>query len=246
MNLSTEGVQRFLRGQSAALDEARNPRGGLFPFVTLSRQAGAGGHALAQAIVKEADRLGREEALFHGWQIVDQGLVERLLEDPKLHVTLRELMDEAFHTEIEDYVNTLIAGTSPQRLVYRRVFETVRKLATGGKAVILGRAGSVVTRGLPGGVHIRLIASRPTRIQAMMERYKLGHMEAERQMDELDASRARLLRTYFHHDIDDPHLYDAVWNADSCRLAAIARAVVSVARDKAALLKERSAEGASR
>ena len=64
---------------------------GLYPFVTISRQTGAGGNRLAKAIVKEMEQLPNDP-LFQGWQILDREICERLVADPELKVSMESLL----------------------------------------------------------------------------------------------------------------------------------------------------------
>jgi cytidylate kinase len=224
-----EPAARFLASlawkEQADSSVRRQPR----PFVTISRQAGAGGRRLAEAIVRalESEKGAPPPS---GWQVFDQELCTNVTDDPKLKVLLANLLDERYHSEAEDYISQLLLRTSPQRQVLGRVFETVRKLAMAGKAVLVGRAGVVITRDLPCGVHVRLVAGPDTRVQSVMRRFGLTAVGTEKEIAELDRRRSALFKDYFNKDIDDPLLYDAVFNADSLSLEAIATLVVEMVK----------------
>ena len=64
-----------------------------YPFVTISRQAGAGGHTLVHELVRQMDQVPQEEA-FRGWHIFDIAAYEGLTRDPQLQVYLKKLSDE--------------------------------------------------------------------------------------------------------------------------------------------------------
>ena len=66
--MSTAGlVDAHLRER---LEKDRHQSG--YPFLTVSRQAGAGGRTLARAILRLAGQNAAHPDLFRGWQIVDQ------------------------------------------------------------------------------------------------------------------------------------------------------------------------------
>lgn len=225
-----ESVLHYLRGMAGEAPRARHA-GGRWPFITLSRQAGAGGRELAQELLR---RMGaRRDPLFSDWQVFDSALCQKVAEDPKLRVSLQSLLSEDFRGSVADYLAQLIAGESPQIAVHKRIFETVRSLAAVGKAVIIGRAGSCLTRSWPLGVHVRLTAPKAARVHRMARRFNVPSEEAERWVDEQDRSRARLVRTYFHRDIEDPTLYDAVFNSESLGMPAVAEAILALVAERA-------------
>lgn len=225
-----ESVLHYLRGMSGE-PPRRGPSGGRWPFVTISRQAGAGGRELAQELKRRMEE--RRDPLFSDWHVFDSALCQKVAEDPRLRVSLQSLLSEEFRGAVADYLAQLIAGESPQIRVHKRIFETVRGLAAVGKAVIVGRAGCCLTRDWPLGVHVRLTAPKPARVHRMARRLSIPLEDAERWVDEQDRSRARLVRAYFHRDIEDPLLYDAVFNTETLPPPAIAEAILSLVAERA-------------
>jgi hypothetical protein len=203
------------------------------PFVTISRQAGAGGHALARALLDRTLE-ARPKALFEGWSLFDERLAEMVAENPALKVSLRGLAEEEFASDIQDMVSSWIGGLSPQSVVVAHLFKVIRGLAQQGKVIIVGRAGACLTRTLPLGVHLRLMAPLDVRVRRVRAVLGSSEKEARRVVADRDRARAALVKTYFHRDIDDPLLYDLVWNTDTVPVEVVAsttlRAVESLAR----------------
>lgn len=208
---------------------------GIYPFVTISRQTGAGGHTLAEALVAEMEK-ERGHSLFAGWQILDQELCKKIAEDPELKISMASLLSEEYRSEIEDMIDELTGLWSPQYKIIRKMFEMIRAFATFGKVIIVGRGGSCLTRGLPLGIHVRLVASLPSRIQRMMRLLNLPEKKAREVVGEQDRSRRKLLKDYFNRDIEDPLLYDVIWNTDTVPIPEIARTLVGLVREKAILV----------
>ena len=115
-----------------------------------------------------------------------------------------------------------------------RVFRLVRVLAEVGKAVIVGRAGSEVTRGLGPSVAVRLVAPEEVRVERMMDLHGVNEKRATELIDKSDNGRARLLKRHFRVDIDDPLLYDAVWNTATASFESIADSIIVMLRERAA------------
>lgn len=244
-NVDVPRLQRYIASVSGMSKASHPAKNAAWPFITLSRQAGSGGHTLAEAIVKKMES-EPDAHLFGGWQILDQGLCRRLMEDPQLKVSMESLLTEKFKKESEDFLSQLLVGTSPQLEVFHKAAKIIRSFASAGKVIVVGRAGSFLTRDLPFGTHVRLVASRASRVVTMMLQFDLSKDEAERAVSEQDQSRASLVRAYFNNkDIGDPLYYDAVFNSDAVPIPAIASFIVERVREikkNSKMLPERSAD----
>jgi cytidylate kinase len=206
-----------------------------YPFVTISRQTGAGGHTLAQSLL---DHMNQSEsaAIFKGWKVFDRELVDILAKDPKLHVSLSSLLSAEYHSWLEDFLSQLVFGASSQDAVLRKMFKIIHQLARVGKVILIGRGGSCVTRRLPSGFHIRLVASHEKRVQRMTDLLHTDGKKAARYIAEQDAARRALVRKSFGADIADPLLYDAVFNTDTLSMHDMSRLVIQMIRRRAAAL----------
>ncbi len=203
-----------------------------FPFVTISRQAGAGGHLLSYVILSEFLK-HKESERFEGWHVFDKDLCEVVAKDPKLQGTMEVLVAEKYRSEFREFIESLFTGQSKQYLLYKTTFKVVRMLAMIGKVIIVGRGSALVTADLPQGIHIRLVAPRSNRIIWMMKRFKLSKEEAANAVDKQDSDRRKLIKLFFHRDIEDPLLYDAVWNTGKVGLEVITRATLDLIQERA-------------
>jgi cytidylate kinase len=227
-------IERFIHGHAYGQKGAggsETPR--IRPFVTISRQSGAGGHSLANVLIETLEKQPEKE-LFGGWEMFDQKLVAMVADDPDLRVSVEALLGEEYRRASDDFFRQLFTSTTHQDIVMDRVFRLVRILAEVGKAVIVGRAGSQVTRGLGPSVSVRLVAPEERRIKRMMELHQVDERAAKDLIAKSDTGRARLLKRHFRADIDSPYLYDATWNTGEVSFEAIAESIVAVLRDKAA------------
>jgi len=220
-------LKRYL--ESRARSEPQ-PGTGL-PFVTISRQAGAGGHTLARDIVREVER-SLPGDLGQGWDVFDHKLCLLIAQDPEIGASFDGLLAERYRSEISITVEEMISGETRQYKAMKRIFEVVRALCTIGKVVIVGRAGSCVAADLPLHTRLRLVASRPTRIGNMMKLLDLDREAAARMVKKQDAERKRLLFDFFDQDIENPLLYDAVFNADAMSSPEMAKLAVQLMKQK--------------
>lgn len=229
MNNHAAVVRQFLKDRSSINIE---PTG--LPFVTISRQAGAGGHTLARNILGQLDALYPARGGSEGWEVFDQKLCALIAQDEKLGFSFDALVTEEYRSEISQFVHELIRQKASRYAAYKRVFSVVRLLATLGNCVIVGRAGMCVAADMPLGVHIRLIASRETRIKNMMQLMETDELTARNAVRTQDRDRRRLVDDFFGRDIDDPSLYDVVLNMDRVHPGEAAELVARMLNQKLA------------
>ncbi len=228
-------VVRYLDSVAYRMELAPNPPPfGHSPFVTISRQAGADGHALARAILEALGR--RHGEAFEGWEVFDKYLFQMLAEDPRLKAPMRYLLDEEYHSRATDYFEQLFGWYTPQDVLTARILRSVRAIAGAGKVVIVGRAGATATADMRGGIHVRLVASEERRIALLRRRTGLDDKRAKSRLAELDEGRRRMIREHFKRDVSDPLLYDAVFNEDRLPTSEIAEWIADEVEKKAALL----------
>jgi cytidylate kinase len=189
-----------------------------YPFVTISRQAGAGGNSLAKALL-ERIQLKSYADPYRGWRIFDKEIAEILHQDKGLARSTRSLLAEEYHSEVEEFFKGLVGGPMDQYKLEKSTFALIRTLASIGKVILVGRAGASATRDVPGGVRVRLQAPIRWRIENMMSLMSLGRPEAEDLVKRQDHERARLARDFFDQDVDDPRLYDLVIDASQTPIA---------------------------
>lgn len=208
-------------------------RKGCFPFVTISRQAGAGGNALAVALEEKIQKL-HTEPLFRGWQLCGHQLCQMIGQDPALKAVVESLKRTEYHSQAEDMLSQLIYGGSSQDLAVKRMFHLMRTFAIHGKVVLVGRGSTLLTRDLPLGIHVRLEASMESRVRRMMPEFGPDEKKVRQLIEEKDKAKAGLVKTFFNKDIRDLLLYDAQWNTDRVPIPEIAKILIEMIRDKAA------------
>lgn len=182
------------------------------PFVTISRQTGAGGITIGQALVqylKEHDTGAKCP-----WTLFDRNIVQCVVEEHHLSKDTARFMHEKKTSEIKDIMETLFNLHPPAFALVKRTSETILHLAQMGYSVIVGRGGNIVTHRLKGGLHVRLIASLETRVKHTAEYYGLSSSEAAQKVENEDLGRRDYVKQNFGKNIDDLYLYDLIINTD--------------------------------
>jgi hypothetical protein len=127
------------------------------PFITISRQAGAGGRPLAARLV---DRLNEIDPGDLPWKVWGDELVERVAAEHHLSASrVTALEDEKPSWLEEALAGFAVSGNNPdEATVFRGMTTAIRALAELGRVVIVGRGAVYHTGDMPGGVHVRLVA----------------------------------------------------------------------------------------
>ncbi|NNN07340.1 MAG: cytidylate kinase-like family protein [Elusimicrobia bacterium] len=225
-------LTQYLSGMSRALATGDSEAPRHFPFVAISRQTGAGGHSLAEAILREMEKKADSD-LFRGWQMFDEEICRKISANPKLKVLMDSLLAEKFRTGMEDLLTHAIAGVSSQDEVIGEIFRMFRDVARVGKCVLVGRGAASLLRRHPRGVFVRVIAPIEARTARMTIRLNADRETALTHIQQQDTDRTRLVRRYFDQDVGDPLLYDCVWNTGNVPIEVVARAVVALVEERA-------------
>jgi len=173
------------------------------PFVTISRQAGAGGRTLARRLGERLDALaiGVGDDRERAWSAWDHELVEKVAKEHDLSQGLVGALEDSRHQWVQDFLAGFSAGSAklhPEEFkIYRRVAHTIRGLANLGGAIIVGRGGVFITRDLPGGVHVRLVAPLADRIENMAHRLDVSTAEATKWVKDVDHNREAFYRRHW-------------------------------------------------
>jgi cytidylate kinase len=102
--------------------------------------------------------------------------------------------------------------------------------AAEGQGVVIGRAAQVILAGIPGIIHIRVIAPLEMRLAQVLQETEGDARRAEQILRHHDQDRAGFHKYFFNVDWDDPGLYDLVLNTRSISLEAALDLLATTAR----------------
>jgi len=200
-------MQQWLRMQkgqdNAAPASSTGKLAGIGPYLTISREAGAGGSRIARLV---------GEAV--GWEVLDRKLLECVAERYDTSPAVLELVDETTANWLTEMFGNWLDPASVSQMQYVcRLSRVILMAARAGKVIYVGRGAQFV---LPHerGLSVRIVAPQKYRVQQIMERRHLSFEEALDYVVKTDAGRQDFVRQYFHHDVPDPHLFDLVVNVE--------------------------------
>lgn len=223
---SLRAIRSYLGAQAREGEARRGKRRkkALSRFVTISREAGAGGTSVAVAL---AGLLNREDAEVP-WTVFDKELVKEVIKQHGLPGGIERYLTEDSVPELQTIFTEFFGGVTSRRSLVTKTSATIHHLAMMGNAIIVGRAAHLVTHRLPGGRHVRLIGSPERRVERIMKITGQDRAEALKTMRSRDRGRRDYVRKYFKADLTDPAGFDMVLNTDRIPYKAAARVVMSV------------------
>ncbi|MEX0885797.1 MAG: cytidylate kinase-like family protein [Phycisphaeraceae bacterium] len=166
------------------------------PFVTISREAGAGGHSIEDRLVARLREIDQHDPPWTGF---DKELGEMLAGESELYRTLVDTLGEDTRSWFREVFANLTSSsaTDSEFAIYRKVAEAMRALAEHGRVVLIGRGGVFITRSMPGGVHVLLVAPEEDRIEHLARRRGISEAAAAEEVRRVDASRAAFYKKYW-------------------------------------------------
>jgi cytidylate kinase len=191
------------------------------PFVTISREAGAGAHSLAEILI---DRLNESRPEVP-WAVFDENLVQQVLRDHDLPSELERYMGEDRVTEVRELLEVWLGLHPHTDALVSKINATIIALARMGHVVIVGRGGHVLTRALKGGLHLRLISSFEKRRDRIAELHGIEVRAAAERVTALDTGRRAYVKRHFNADVTDPRAYDLIVNTETLPLEDVATMV---------------------
>ncbi len=168
-------------------------------FLTISRQTGCEATEIASELIKVFRKGGRK------WSMINKEILDKSAE--KLHVE-RQKLDHEFITTRGSAMDEVIKSLSMRYYVTDKkirgtMADVIRFEAGKGNVIIIGRAGVVTTAGIPGGLHVRLVAPLDWRIERVMSNQNFTRQQAEAYIMESDKKRMLFLERFCDKKIQD-------------------------------------------
>lgn len=200
----------FERKITSYRDTLRNKKTLTEPFVTISRETGAGDIRfcdLLEEYLNNNDMHRKNE-----WKIFDKNILEQIVKDQDLPSEMAKYISEKRVSEMQDVIEQLFSLHPSEQILIKKASNTILHLALLGDVILIGRASNIITRNLGGGLHIRLIDSIERKIKNIQDVFNISKIDAAKFIRKEDKEKKLYLKKYFSTDIDDPLNYSLVLN----------------------------------
>lgn len=184
---------------------------GTNPVVTISRQTGADGGAIALRTVELLTAMSHGK---HPWIVVDKNIAEAVIEDHHLPNRIKRFFTDEQTLSIEEHIEGILGISVPGKTMIENMTQTIVRLARIGHVVFVGRAACLITAKFPRAVHVRIIGSFDRRVERVAESKHCSWDAAAAEVRHGDEQRSHFISHYFHADANDPTHYDMTFNTD--------------------------------
>jgi cytidylate kinase len=214
---SIRGWSLWPFGRRARTKEASAPviPAARFRNVAVSREAGAGGGAIARLVATKL-----------GWRVYDHELLEAIAHRMDRPADEVRALDELAPSVVQDWLLPLREEHyAPQEAYLDHLAKLVEAIGRAGESIVVGRgAGYLLPRSET--LLVLVVAPLKARAARLAERMGVSPRTARRAARDLDRRRAQFVRTMYRVDPNDPHNYDLVLDSDSLGLPMAAELIV--------------------
>lgn len=185
-----------------------------FPIITISREFGAKGAALAA-----------ELGLKLGFKVWDKDLLELISKNIGSDKEFIKSLDESRRGLLEDTIFGFIhhRETNLSYLIF--LIKAVRALEKFGNNIIVGRGANYICQN-PDSFHVRVVCPLKKRIQNYARDYQITRNEASEIIQKKDADRENFARYNFNQQVSNSSDYDLIINSNTYSLTEMAELVI--------------------
>jgi hypothetical protein len=182
------------------------------PVITISREYGCYGGEIAKLLAEKINRHNTASSpnqwVFISHQVLHDAS-ESLDTDP-------DEISHIFGAEQKSVFGDLVSLFSGDKYlsdiqIKRTIAQIVRSYSEQGKAIIVGRAGCVITKHIKRSLHIKLIAPLCWRVNVIKARFDLSSSEAIEKVKETDKRRETFM-DFYRGNKPDSELFDIILN----------------------------------
>jgi cytidylate kinase len=201
-------------------DTAVQPGKLKFPVITISREFGAQGAALA-------DLLGRRI----GFQVWDKELLKAIAKELGSDQKFLETLDERRQEAIEEIVTGFLDKIHTNVNYLISLIRVVRTIEEHGRGFIVGRGANYICQN-PLSFHVRVVCPFKTRVVEYAGRENISRKEARHIVEQKDTERAEFIKQNFYKDVSNPSDYDLIINSKTFTLEQMADIVLDAYEKK--------------
>ncbi len=183
------------------------------PAITITRQMGS----RALSIGKQLHERLQAKCLpaQSNWEIFENDLIGRVLEQSDLPVSLAKYYTERSTTFLDDTIEDIVGLHPTAYTINGKCHQTIVRLCQKGHVIVVGRCGNLLTRNFPNVLHVRLVGSISIRTRHIMKCMQMSLAQATKFVRKEDALRRKYAKENFNRsDVNNPLLYDLVINTD--------------------------------
>lgn len=203
--------------------------------VTISRQFGAGGHALGESVAKTL-----------GYQLVDRQIIRRVADAANVSVDWVMAMEKEAGGKLMPFLSRMVSKNFIERLLPEGTSDfddqryivflqkVIRSIGDEGDVVILGQGAQFILPNKPDTFKFLLVADWEDRVRYFQELFSLERDKAANVLERESRRRDAFLSRLDPRDPNDPGLYNLIINTSRVSLNYASRLVTDLVQSRGA------------
>ena len=205
-------------------------------FITISREYGCAGFRIGDRLAGVLN--SRQNEGLPPWTVYDHKVVDLVCQNHKLNRVLVESLDNQSKHVFGDYIKGIFTGEPSSIQVFKKCAETIFQLAIKGNVIIIGRASSLITGKLTGGLHVRIVAPLEWRIKQVTAYENIDNPKKARSyVIQNDRERGNFAKKFLGRSLKKPVNYDMILNQQKIGLDGIVNLILDAMRLRAEMKK---------
>jgi cytidylate kinase len=225
---------KYMIERAREAKEEKKAEKGALPFITISREFGCSARHISALIIK---KINEDTKIKQPWRIVSKEILDEAAKE--LHID-KERVKQIFSMEERSFLDQILDSFYDKyyvsdKKISKTVSAVIEDFAKSGNVVIIGRGGVNITKDLPKGFHVRVVAPLEWRIDRLVEKgiCKTAR-KAKALAKEMDFKRNVLLNTKKVQAVTMP-VFDITFNAKFFKPEEIADSVIAFMKIKGLL-----------
>lgn len=187
--------------ESSFRNKVVSPKGTPYPVITISREFGARGAALAAFMGEKI-----------GFKVWDKEILQAIADKLGSNQKYLKSLDENRRELISDAVAGFMKNVNTNVNYIRTLNRLIHTVEYHGNAIIVGRGAKYICKN-PHSFHVRIVSPLEKRAKDYAALKGMGKEKALSVINKMDAERAEFVRYYFKSDISNASDYDLVLNS---------------------------------
>ena len=212
--------------ESSGKNKIVTSKGNPYPVITISREFGARGAALAALMGEKI-----------GFKVWDKDILQAIAEKLGSNQKYLKAVDESRREFVQDVVIGFMKSVNTHVNYLRTLNRLIRTIEHKGNALIVGRGANYICKN-PHSFHVRIVSPVEKRAKGYATREGISTQEAMSIIKKTDAERSEFIRYHFKQDVNNSSDYDIILNSGIFSLQDMMSIIIEAYEKKSGLSLE--------
>ena len=193
--------------------------------VTIAREYGSGGRVIGRLVAKS---LGMK---FYDSELIQMAAAESGYSEERVSEKEQKISNALLYDLYSQYTAALTEADLPQiERLFNAEKKVIRRLASEGSCVIVGRLANRILRDHPNALHLFISAGHDAKVRRVMSRDGLEEKQATEKIKKVERERANYCKYFSHTKWRDIENYDMTFRSDRYGIEETADMITEIVR----------------